>query len=107
MGRVMAEIKFCNLEASHNKIKLSSGRIRSEAVEYSLKLWIILVIFLFYYIFSHMLTVTAIGMQHYRGPFLFYYIFSNILTVTPIGPSANAVTGIVLEQKLPNNRTCS
>ena len=59
----------------------SNNRIRSEAVEYSLKLWLLLVL--------HMLTVIPLGMQHYRGPFLLYYIFSHMLTVTPIGSSAN------------------
>ena len=61
---------------------------------------------LFYYVFSKMLTMIAIGMHHYKGPFLLYYISPTCL-VTPIGSSANAGMGMVLQQKLPNNRMCS
>ena len=78
-------------------------RIRTDTVEYSLKLSVLLK-FLFCYIFSHMLTVIHIDMQHYRGPFLFYYVLSPMLIVTPIGSSTNAGTSIMLQQKIPNNR---
>ena len=44
-GLVVAMIKFCSLEVLHHKIRLSSDKIRSKAVEYSLKLRILLEVF--------------------------------------------------------------
>ena len=66
-----------------------NNTIRSEAVEDSLKLWILLVIFILLCCLAH-----ADSDSHRHASL-------HILTVTPIGSSANAGSGMELQRKLP------
>ena len=68
---------------------VSRNRIRSEAVEYSLQLWILLVIFVLLSFLAH-----ADSDSH-------WHVALHVLTVIPIGSSANAGSGMELQRKLP------
>ena len=53
MCLVIAKIKLCYFEALLSKIRLNSDTIRSEAMEYSLKLLLLWVIFVLLHFLTH------------------------------------------------------
>ena len=103
---MIAEIKFCNLDALLSKIWIRRDIIMSEAVEYLLKLRILSYVFVLLRFLKHANSDSHTHASLQGIVLLLYYLRSNILSDS-YRLQTNDVTGMVLQRMLPNSRTWS